>query len=98
MRIGRLIAFIFIFVACAILGRDGLASLSDGSLTLLPLGELWFNLSPGSLNALQAGVERYVSVALWDSVITPMLQAPAFVYPLAVGLVILIISLRRSSR
>ena len=98
MRAGRIIAFLFIFVACAILGRDGLASLSEGSLSLLPLGALWFNLSPGSLNALQAGVERYISVGLWDSVLTPMLQAPAFVYPLAIGLLILLISLRRGGK
>ena len=98
MGILRILGLVLVFFACALLGRDGLASLSDGQLSLLPLGELWFNLSPGSLNALQAGIERNLSVTLWDSVITPILQAPAFVYPMALGLILLLLSLRRGSR
>ena len=98
MRFLRVIALILIFVACAILGRDGLASLSESRLALLPLGELWFNLSPGSLNGLQAGVERYLSVAIWDAAIAPVLHAPAFVFPMAIGLILLLLSLRRSAR
>lgn len=98
MRFLRILAFVFIFFGCALLGRDGLASLSEGSVKLLPLGELWFHLSPGSLNALQAGAERYVSVGLWDSVITPILHVPAFVYPTALGLILMLVSLRRGGR
>jgi len=98
MRILRIIAFLLIFLGCALLGRDGLASLSEGSLRLLPLGELWFHISPASLNALQAGAERYVSVELWDSLISPILHVPAFVYPLALGLILMLFTLRRSGR
>ena len=78
MRFLRIVAFVLIFFGCALMGRDGLASLSEGSLNLLPVGQLWFHLSPGSLNALQAGAERYVSVGLWDNVLAPILQVPAF--------------------
>jgi len=98
MRILRIVAFLLIFLGCALLGRDGLASLSEGSFKLLPLGELWFHLSPGSLNALQAGAERYVSVELWDSIASPVLHVPAFVYPTALGLILMLLSLRRSGR
>ena len=98
MRLLRIVAFIFIFFGCALLGRDGLASLSEGGLKLMPLGELWFHLSPGSLNVLQAGAERYVSVGLWDNVATPILHVPAFVYPTAIGLILMLLSLRRGGR
>ena len=90
MIAARILGFVLILIGLAILGRDTLASASAGELDLLSLGRLWFELSPGSLNTLQAGVERTLSVGLWDGVISPMLHWPAFVYPMVPGLLLVI--------
>jgi hypothetical protein len=65
-----------------------------------PLGELWFKLDVGSLNLVQAVVERYIWPPLWDPVIASVLQIPAalfFAVP-AVILVALCHFRRRGSR
>ncbi len=52
-----------------------------------PLGELWFKLHVGSLNLVQAVVERYIWPPLWDPGISSLLQLPAalvFAVPAAV--------------
>lgn len=33
---------------------------------LVSLGEVWFSLSPGTLNLSQAVIQRYISPELWD--------------------------------
>lgn len=40
-------------------------------------GEIWFALSPDTLNLMQAVVQRYISPALWDPTIVSLLQLPA---------------------
>lgn len=75
------LTLIFLCVACALAtiaagaydlfgppARDGL--LHTG-------GELWFTLSPDTLNLMQAVTQRYVSPALWDPAIVAVLKLPA---------------------
>jgi hypothetical protein len=107
MTVARIFGFVLILIGLAALGRDTLASASAGKLDLLALGRLWFELSPGSLNGLQAGVERYLSVWFWDAVLSPMLHWfwdavlspmlhwPAFLYPMVPGLLLAIFCRRR---
>ncbi len=40
-------------------------------------GEIWFLLSPDSLNLMQAVTQRYVSPELWDPTIVAVLKLPA---------------------
>ncbi len=42
-------------------------------------GEIWFALSPDSLNLMQAVTQRYVSPSLWDPTIVAVLKLPAIV-------------------
>lgn len=42
----------------------------------LTAGQLWFDLHVGSLNVVQAVVQRYVHPGLWDPVITFLLRWP----------------------
>ncbi len=42
-------------------------------------GELWFALSPDSLNLMQAVTQRYISPSLWDPTIIALLKLPAVV-------------------
>lgn len=65
--------------ALAALASAGWAAALGGPAGILsrPLGELWFRLHPGSLNLLQAVVERYIWPPLWDPVISSVLLTPA---------------------
>ncbi len=88
----RLIGLALILAALAALVYDlgGFAPPSDQKLS--PLGQLWFQLHPGSLNMLQAGVERNIDPDLWHDRIFPILELPA-VFVLALpGLVLLLLS------
>lgn len=61
-----------------------------------PLGEVIFRLHPPFLNTLQAGVQRRLSPALWDQAFLPVLESPAWLAPLVLGVVLLLVgSLRR---
>ena len=50
-----------------------------------PLGALLFRLDSGLLSLVQAGVQRYLLPMLWDDVLLPVLEAPAFVAPAVLG-------------
>lgn len=40
-------------------------------------GEIWFALSPNTLNLMQALIQRYISPGLWDPAIVAVLKLPA---------------------
>ncbi len=63
-----------------------------------PLGAVVFQLDPPLLNTLQAGVQRRLAPELWDSVILPVLQAPAWGMPAALGALFLLFGLVRQRR
>ena len=54
-----------------------------------------FQIWPGLLSMLQAGVQRRVLPALWDWLFLPVLEAPAWVVPLVLGLLLLLAAARR---
>ncbi|TCT10536.1 hypothetical protein EDC22_10534 [Tepidamorphus gemmatus] len=57
---------------------DGAKSIAAGSIVTTPLGQLWYDLDPASLNIVQAAIERHVHPGLWDPVILSILLAPTF--------------------
>lgn len=88
----RLLGFILLAGALVALVYDlgGFSQSAEDGLS--PLGALWFQLHPGSLNMLQAGVERNIDQDLWHETIFPILELPA-VFVLAIpGLVLLLLS------
>jgi hypothetical protein len=54
------------------------AALAAGSHAFIPLGQLWFELDPPSLNMAQAGIQRHVAPWLWEDVVQPLLELPAW--------------------
>ena len=65
-------------------------------LHLTAAGELWYRLSPGTLNLTQAVTQRYVLPELWDPVLLTVLLWPACLVLGVPGLVLLALgSLRR---
>jgi hypothetical protein len=57
---------------------DVYRSLAQGRVVLTPLGEIWFAVSPETLNIVQAGIQRGLHPALWDPVMQTLLQLPAW--------------------
>lgn len=98
MIVGRLFGWFLLFCTLVLLGWDAVSSLSAGTWGFAVLGQRWFEidqaLGSGSLNTLQAGIERNVSVALWDNVFAPVLLWPAVAVFLVPGLVLTLLCRR----
>ena len=79
MRLLQLIGLLLLLLALGALAWDLFGFFDTGSFTLSVWGDLWYMLHPGSLNLYQAVVERYISVALWDETLAPLLLLPAVI-------------------
>jgi hypothetical protein len=96
MRIvGNLVACLFILAGTAVAGHEFFTFKATGEYKLLPLGQVWFDVHRGSLNLIQAVIERYVWEPLWDPGIATALQYPASISLALVGLVLLVLCLPR---
>ena len=95
--LAHIVGWTLLIVAVVTAIRDGLSSLDQNAFVVRPLGQLWFEIDPPSLNTLQAAVERHVSSALWDPVIITVLQVPAVAVFGVLGIVFLLLS-RASGR
>ena len=78
MIVGRVLGWLLIGLAVATAGHEVIASLDTGAYDMLAFGELWAKIDIGSLNLIQAVVQRYVWVWLWDGVILNLLLLPAW--------------------
>ena len=96
--LGRAIGWLFLAAGLVAGGIDLWASLSDDKLILTPLGQHWFEIHAGSLNAAQAAIERYIWPPLWLDVIQPILEQPAVVVFCLIGLVLLVLCRKRGGR
>lgn len=56
-----------------------------------PLGAALFRYDPALLNGAQAGIQRYLSPALWDEAALPLLEQPSWVAPVSLGVVLLLL-------
>jgi hypothetical protein len=77
MIIGRIIGWLFCIVALMALGAESIAALETGAYRGLAIGELWYLIDRGSLNLMQAVVQRHLIPSLWDGVVV-LLQQPAW--------------------
>lgn len=96
--IGRVFAWLFIALGLGAAARDVLAFLEHGTVGVSALGQIWFAVDPGSLNLVQAVVERYIHPVLWDPIIFSLLRLPAAPVFLAIGIALLFAFRRRTRR
>jgi hypothetical protein len=96
--IGRWLAWGLVALGAVLAGRDAYAFLETGARSLTALGQLWYALHPGSLNLIQAVVERYIHPFLWDPVIFSVLRLPASLVFLAPGVAYLVLRRKRGRR
>ena len=50
----------------------------SGEDVVVPAGQLWYEMDSASLNSVQSFIQRYIHAGLWDSVIVPLLNRPAW--------------------
>ncbi len=88
-----------LLIAAALVGLAFFGDPQPDGTRFMALGALWFWLSPGSLNLVQAVIERYLSVALWDHLVFPLVQQPAVLVfgltGMALGIVTWLLGRRR---
>lgn len=89
------VAMLLLLAALWPAGREAIALAGPGH-QFIPLGQLWFEIDPPSLNMTQAGIQRHVSPWLWDAVVQPLLEMPA--WPLLGGLALVLLWLRPAAR
>ncbi|MGQ0662671.1 MAG: hypothetical protein ACT4P2_03600 [Pseudomonadota bacterium] len=96
--IGRILAWVLIALAAFVLGYDLVGFLASGKFAFAPLGQLWFSVSPGSLNLVQAVIERYIHPVLWDPIVFTVLLWPAWLVLVAPGVALALLFRRQSRR
>jgi hypothetical protein len=91
-----LLGVVALFAGLAATGLLAAAALS-GLALMQPLGRIWYTLDRGSLNLVQATIERSVWPPLWQSGVLPVLQLPGL-YVAAGALVLALVLLLLSRR
>jgi hypothetical protein len=94
MIVGRLLGWLLLFVGLVVLGRDLFGWLDTQHFHPIVLGELWFELDRGSLNLVQAAIQRHIWAPLWDPGMTTLLLWWAFPSFLTLGLLLVTLSAR----
>ena len=75
---GRIVFWLLAVLAVGLAGWDGYRSIQAGKPLSTPLGQFWYAIDPGSLNLLQAVVERYLHPYLWDPIVFTVLLWPGW--------------------
>ena len=96
MIVGRAIGWLLIIAALAALAYDASGLTRGEGFTVHAAGELWYELSPDTLNMLQAGIQRNVWPYLWDPVILNLLLLPAWVILGVLGILLVLLFRRRN--
>jgi hypothetical protein len=91
----RVIGGLLLLLAAAALGWDVYRYAVGGPFRLSAGGELWYALHPGSLNLVQAGIQRNLWPELWDPGLVTVLLWPAAAVLGVLGLVLFLLGARR---
>jgi hypothetical protein len=98
MIVGRVIGWVLLLAGLVVLARDAIGWIDTHVFSPIALGQLWFDLSPGSLNFVQAVIQRYIHPAVWDPAITSVLFLWAWAVFVVLGVVLLALFRRRNGR
>ena len=56
----------------------------------VPLGSVLYTASPGLVNGVQTAITRYIGSDLWYWIFVPILEQPAWIPPVTVGILLVI--------
>lgn len=96
--LSRAVGLLFLAGALVAFVVDGARSIADARLVLTPLGQTWYDLSPGTLNLSQAVIQRYLHPVVWDPVIQWILGLPAVLVLTLLGAAFVWLGSRRRRR
>lgn len=97
MIVGRVLGWIIFAISLLLLGAEIVTSLQAGEWAPQLLGQLWFEFDSGSLNLVQAIVQRFLHPVLWDPMILTLLLWPAWTIFMAPGLLLIILFRKRDN-
>ena len=98
MLVGRILGWLLILGAIIVVGTEVYVWLDQGIYHITAAGELWYKMSPSTLNVTQAVVQRYITPLIWDYGFRPVLLMPAWLVLAVLGALILVIFRRRVRR
>ncbi len=98
MVVLRIIAWLLLAGAVFAAGLDALAFVERGEYSPIPLGQVWATLHRDSLLLIEPALVRHVHPALWEDVVFPLLQAPAWMVAGAAGIVLALLARARTPR
>jgi len=78
VTVGRIIGWVLLLAALAAAGYEAMAAINSGAWRPIALGELWYRLDRGSLNLMQAVIQRYIAAWLWEPGIASVLRLPGW--------------------
>ena len=88
----RIIGLLFAAAAVMVAGIEMARSFQTGKWVVIPLGKLWYDLSPGSLRLIQSLVQRHLAPQVWEPGIVTVLTWPAWAVLGGFGAALLILS------
>lgn len=94
----RILGWLLLALALMAAGAEAVASLQAGAWQPMALGQFWYDLDRGSLNLMQALVQRYLAPAIWDPGVIAVLQWPTWLVLLIPALIFLYFGRRRQNR
>ena len=98
MIVLRVIGWLILLAAVLALGWDGFNWMQSGHWAMTPAGKVWYQLSPGSLNLIQAVIERHVWKTLWNPIILAVLLMPTWLVLAVPGGLLAILARPRKRR
>lgn len=94
----RIIAWLLLAGAVFSAGLDGLSFLESGEYAPIPLGQVWATIHRDSLLLIEPAIVRHINPALWDDVVFPLLQTPAWLVATVGGLLLTALARTRTPR
>jgi hypothetical protein len=91
----RTLGILFVAAAFFFVVYDGTRWIANGKFEPTSLGFLWAQLNQDSLLLLQPAIERHVAVWLWQLVIQPILEQPAFLPFAILGAVLMLLGRKK---
>jgi len=87
---GRILGWLLLTLASLAAGAEAVGSLRAGEWQSLALGQVWYDLDRGSINLMQAVVQRHLHPAIWDPGVIAVLQWPTWLVAAVPGFILLL--------
>ena len=92
MKIIRFLGWLVLVLGMSLLVYQATLYLGGGVWRPIAIGQLWYDLSPASLNLSQAVVQRHLHPDLWTDWLAPVLRWNAVRATLILGALLVIVS------